>query len=466
MCSALSSKAGRTKAMTLIRRYALPVVVGLGLLCVVQIAYEAYSEPTLDKTVWTVSGRTILLDGVPFFVRGVNYSPTPVGGSFNWSPFGDWFTRPWREIHQRDMPRLREMNANSIRIHSWFAVEPWDDNYEKYAHEGFPKGKTKDHTDFLDLAWNGGKNPLFVLITIPLDKPRLFDANGDKVKTADSERVYAFYKRTTRWLTRKYGKHPAVMGFLIGNECNDAAERPAKPQFMEKMRELAKIAKSEAPDKLVATAWFPKAKEYFLRYPELLANTWSDFIGINMYNGPLTYAELWELYDKRIIPECGPKPVLITEFGTPACTESETTGKLIVTPESETGQDRWVMKWWNEIVERSVLKDPVKGITSGGYVFAWSDEWWKTEDRFGHAARRDPGYIPQEFLASEWLHDECFGINSIEPNPERPPLLPWDKAKEPGPYAPDTLTPRKVYYSLKKAWGKLEQETRGVARSR
>jgi hypothetical protein len=417
-----------------------------------------------QQTVWTVSGRTILLNGTPFFVTGVNYSPAPVGGSFNWSPYGDWFTGEWHEIHERDFPRLREIQANSIRVHSWFAFEPSEANYERYGLLDFAGSQTKDHTDFLDKAWNGGKDPLYVLITIPLDKVGLFDAGEDKEKIEHSRDVYGFYTRTTLWMARKYGKHPAVMGFLIGNECNDRIDRPDRTVFGKRLSELARIVKSTAPDKLVGTAWFPQPKEHFMKYPDLLLNTWSDFIGINLYNGPLTYEEFWRLYRKQVVGADAEKPVLVTEFGTPACVRGED-GQLTETQESVSAQDRWVMHWWKEIVAHSVMRDAANGITSGGYVFAWSDEWWKTEDRFGHAARRDPGFIRQDFLAGGLLHDECFGIHSVTPAPGRPPFHPWDRGKNPSPYPADRLTPRSLFGSLKKAWTELRPDMEKYALS-
>ncbi|MEW6110781.1 MAG: hypothetical protein AB1664_01515 [Thermodesulfobacteriota bacterium] len=404
-----------------------------------------------DRTVWTVSGRTILLNGKPFFAKGVNYSPTPVGGSYNWDPFGDWFTRSWRGIHERDLPLIREMGANSIRIHSLFAFPPTNANYEIAAKLDFDSPKAADHTDFFNKAWNNGQNPLYVLITIPMDKLRGFYQGDDPARREESRRVYRFYEKLAAWAARKYGSHPAVMGFSVGNECNDVLDLPGNPIFWERIEKLARIVKTNAPDKLVTSVWFPQPKEHFLKYPRLLLDEYFDVIGINLYNGPLKNSEFWELYNSWAAEHGLNKPVLVTEFGTPACLHTND-GRVEETAQSLALQAQWVLSLWKQIVDHSVLSDPVRGITSGGFVFAWSDEWWKTRDQRGHAAIQDPGKIQQDFLAGGWLDDECFGINSIAAHPDRPPLHPWEPDKSPIPYTPDLLTPRPVYYSLKALW--------------
>ncbi|MBM4328025.1 MAG: hypothetical protein FJ118_12785 [Deltaproteobacteria bacterium] len=415
--------------------------------------YAAHANASADvgRTVWSVSGRTILLDGKPFFAKGVNYSPTPVGGSYNWDPFGDWFTRSWRGIYQRDLPLIRAMGANAMRIHSLFAFPPTDANYENVDALDFDSPEVADHLDFLDKAWDGGQDPLYVLITIPVDKLRGFYQGDDRLRAEDSERVYRFYKKLARWAARKYGSHPAVMGFSIGNECNDALDLPGAPVFWERIDELARIVKAEAPDKLVTSVWFPQPKEHFLKYPRLLLDKRFDVIGMNLYDGPLKNSEFWELYNSWAQERGLNKPVIVTEFGTPACRHG-VNGRIEETAQSALLQVQWALALWKQIADRSVLSDPGRGITSGGFVFAWSDEWWKTRDQHGHAAIQDPGKIQQDFLAGGWLDDECFGINSIAPHPDRPPLHPWEPDKSPVPYPPDLLTPRPIYYALKALW--------------
>ncbi len=410
-----------------------------------------------DRTVWTVSGRRILVNGAPFFAKGCNYSPAPVGASGNWSPFGDWFTRPWHEIYERDMPKLRDMGANSIRLHSWYALEPTEQNYRRSRVLDMEKEATNDHSHFLDMAWNYGKNPMYVLITIPLEKPRVFYFGSDQRRIEDSAEVFRFYERTAAWAARKYGKHPAVMGFSVGNECNDEPERLANPLFWTRMSTLAKIIKELAPDKLVMTAWFPHPRDHFVRCPQMLLSDDFDVIGMNLYDIQLKFSEFLDLYRLICVNGGKDRPVLVTEFGAPAC-EHLADGQMAATPVSIAKQRQWVERIWKEIVLHSVQRNPHRGIVSGGYVFSWSDEWWKTRDSHGSAAVQDASEINDSPLANGWLDEECFGVNAVRPHPSRPALFPRDKATG-RPHAADILRPREVYYSLKALWAdEKEQE--------
>jgi hypothetical protein len=51
---------------------------------------------------FTVNGSQILLDGEPFFVRGVAYSPSPIGiNSATQVPYGDYFTAEYEALWNR-----------------------------------------------------------------------------------------------------------------------------------------------------------------------------------------------------------------------------------------------------------------------------------------------------------------------------------------------------------------------------
>ncbi|MFH0824336.1 MAG: cellulase family glycosylhydrolase [Pseudomonadota bacterium] len=411
------------------------------------------SQAESIKTKWTTAGQQVLLNGSPFFVKGVSYSPTPVGGSCNWSPYGDWFTPPWKDVHDRDLPRIRALGANSIRVYCWFAHEPDDWNYAAWKTLDFSGPKVKDHRGFLDKAWNGGNKPLYVLINIPLHRERTFYPGQDPALIADSRNVFEFYKKTAQWAAAKYGNHPAVMGFTVGNECNDVEAAPSHEIFWERINEIARVLKAEAPDKLVVSCWFPHPSNHFVNYPRLLQNKNFDVIGVNLYDGDLSNAEFWNLFKETVLDTGFGRPFLVTEFGTPAC-RHVSKEQVVEDDETHKTQADWITTKWLDIVDHSVLKDPVNGIASGGYVFSWCDEWWKTNDIHGHGAIQDPGFVIQSFLPGGWLDDEWFGLNTIKPYPSRPPRLPWEPDKHPAPYPPDIHTPRKAFHELQKLWNR------------
>lgn len=91
-----------------------------------------------------VSGPHILINGTPFKARGVCYAPTPIGGEPDLPPYGDYFTASYQLIYNRDLPQMRRMGANCLRVYGWNPVA--------------------DHKAFLDAAYNGGQRPIYVLL--------------------------------------------------------------------------------------------------------------------------------------------------------------------------------------------------------------------------------------------------------------------------------------------------------------
>jgi hypothetical protein len=66
-----------------------------------------------------------------------------------------------------------------------------------------------------------------------------------------------FIERTTQWLAQRYGYHPAVLGFAIGNETNLPFARGTDRylDYWQYLNRLGAIAKHYAPDKLTMTAF-------------------------------------------------------------------------------------------------------------------------------------------------------------------------------------------------------------------
>src|SRR5690242_7976080 len=74
--------------------------------------------PAHASTVSIASGRKLVVDGQPYSIKGVNYSPTPVGftlalpGLNCAGPF-HWWTD--RQTYMADFPQIRALGANTIR---------------------------------------------------------------------------------------------------------------------------------------------------------------------------------------------------------------------------------------------------------------------------------------------------------------------------------------------------------------
>lgn len=321
-----------------------------------------------DQTVWSTDGLEIHLsvNGGPkrqFIVQGMNYAPTQIGGSAGFTPFNDFFysndTATWLPLWNRDIETLRAIGVNAIRTYGAWKWEPgfnaqtpgnnpdgvakyWkllnfsarkvDENNNQFC---FPNRSDiyafqhPTHTPFLNRLWNGGEDPIYMWIgiSIPLS---LVDQNVSAARRADLEQ---FYRYTAKWLAKKYGDHPAVMGFVLGNEV-DTAATTATSEFWDVINDLHEIVKASAPDKLTMMTFhdtpdFNKTIEtgHFrgLKGPQVYeADVW----GFNPYSNPKPEGNLYSRF-RDFIVDCTDrlgrpcvKPLLYGEFGVPANTHA------------------------------------------------------------------------------------------------------------------------------------------------
>ena len=80
--------------------------------------------PLLAQNRMMPHGRALWLDGAPLLVRGICYSPVPVGHDPGYGePWGDYFTTEYYEIFQRDIKLFVEMGANTIRLYTFKTSE-------------------------------------------------------------------------------------------------------------------------------------------------------------------------------------------------------------------------------------------------------------------------------------------------------------------------------------------------------
>ena len=64
-----------------------------------------------------VIGRQLFVEGELFEVRGICYSPVPINESVYFAPYGDYFTPEYSFIWLRDLPLIKAMGVNLVRIY-------------------------------------------------------------------------------------------------------------------------------------------------------------------------------------------------------------------------------------------------------------------------------------------------------------------------------------------------------------
>jgi hypothetical protein len=145
------------------------------------------SPPTTKRAY--VQGRQLIVNNKPFLVKGICYSPVPINASVYWDPLGDYFSEEYSYIWLRDLPLMKAMGANVVRIYGW--------------------DSDKDHTPFLDAVRDNG---LYLMTTFFM---------GEAVETpVNTATQRANVIKRFQKAVKQYRHHPALLIWSIGNEIN------------------------------------------------------------------------------------------------------------------------------------------------------------------------------------------------------------------------------------------------------
>ena len=338
-------------------------------------------------THWSTNGVVINLkigerpgDPSQFYIRGINYEPTQIGGSADFPPFNDFFFTNsvhtydplWSNTNRGrdDIELMRAMGVNSIRTYGVWKWEVAFANGAPPPHNGRPvldgladfwqllnftvddeadnqfcdpdqrslyALKHPTHKPFLDKLWNNGHDPIYVWIGLSVPLTLVQPSISEERKF----NLRQFYRYTAKWLAKKYGNHPAVIGFVIGNEIDTAATTPTS-NFWETINDLSAVIKASAPDKLTTTV-FHDTDDYNRpivggtfngqRGPQVYA---LDVWGFNPYTNPVPSGNLFHRF-KDNIALTNPKPLLFGEFGVPADTHQQSQDPQKAYPNMWTG---------------------------------------------------------------------------------------------------------------------------------
>lgn len=329
--------------------------------------------------------REVILDGEPFLGRGVAYQPTPLGDDPSASqPFGDYFTSAYSSLWERDLPLLRAMGANIIRIYGW--------------------SDSANHDAFLDACYNGGVDPIYVLVN------RFIDPNTNWTNSG----AVAAISSTFTAIDSRLGSHPAVAGILLGNEINIQNGNGENPAFWAAMNTIAGEIKAQSPNRLVSIA-ITDALPQVEAYDSSLGNI--DFWAMQIYRG-VSLGNFFNQY-----AAVSDKPLFLSEWGV------DNYDSLTNSPYPNNGEfiAQTLSSLWQEI-------DAASDIAFGGCVFEFTDEWWKGN---GPVNAQDAGGFEQGGFPDQFSNEEWYGLFEISVTPGG---------------GPDTLTPRASYAALQSLW--------------
>ncbi len=338
----------------------------------------------------SVNGRQILVNGQPFIVKGVGYNPVPIG---DFPGYKDYLTSQYSGIYSRDLPILREMGANTIRLWGWKNDE--------------------DHTDFINKTYNNGKDHIYIILGFWIS-PDL-DLSSPDVRNE--------LKSDFRKMVAKYKYSPAILMWSVGNELNRGKNSQKElDDVFSLVNEMAKEAHlEEGTNHRPVTTSLQDAntivtiKNYESKMADL--DVWS----IQLYKGK-SFGNFFNDYSN-----VSSKPLAILEFGIDAYDQKNNS-------ENEDMQAIYAENLWREIENNS-------NITIGGALTTYSDGWWKSgerqdcEDKDSSSIQSNCGR-PMPSFPDKFANDEWWGIMRIKDNGT----------------GIDIVEPRKVYYTLKELW--------------
>lgn len=360
-----------------------------------------------------VDGRNITVNGERLIFKGVNYSPAPIGSDNQWCPWGDWFQEYWSSIYERDVPKLAAMGANVVKVYGMTAF-PWDN----------PKAPLISHTGFYDLLHENGIHVM----------PSVF-TTGELVGSYSSGK-WSTDPTLQQWaaIIAEAKDHPAVLGWTVGNELNrDTNLHDAS--FWSKYNELIGAIKTKAPGKLTMVGLQDQAESGGGIAPIRLHDasmTNLDIWGVNSYRGLINsgFDTLFSTHKAN-----SQKPLLVTEFGPPASTRDG--GSAVLLPDNALAAAEYLKAHWTGHAD-SIMNNT--DVCSGGFVFEWTDEWYKRMNPTQH----DPSSAGNDAFPGKWWDEEWFGLNGGTVNGRN--------AANPDPGRPDTLVPRAAVATLTQLW--------------
>lgn len=236
----------------------------------------AFAKDTVrPQPKYTVKSSTILQNGKPFIIKGINYYPK----NSAWDTFGDLFNK---DTIAKDFDIIKKANLNSVRIF----IQYDDFGKAKVQPEKLAKLKT-----LLDLAES---KKLEVIVT-------LFDFYSDY--SLDS---WTLTHRHAEQIVSTFKNHKAILAWDLKNEPNLDFENRGKDNVLSWLEHIATVIKENDPNHLITIGWSNSVEASHLAKE-------MDFISYHFYNDN-THLE----YETDALLKSSKKPVVISEFGVPS----------------------------------------------------------------------------------------------------------------------------------------------------
>jgi hypothetical protein len=343
--------------------------------------------PSIVGVVKDAGGMRLTVDGRNFMVYGMNWDYVPIGKNYSWS----LWSQPDEvitEALEKEMPLLKRMGVNAIRQYVGIPARWVNYIYQRWGIYTMLNPVVGRYGATINGTWY----------------PQV--DYGDPV-------VRKFLTDDVLKLVAEYQSTPGVLMWLLGNENNyglhwASSEIEALPEgkrdeararkLYSLFGEIIRAVKQQDPNHPVAIA------NGDAQYIDIIAQECKglDIFGSNVYRGK-SARDLFQVVNDTL-----GVPLMFTEFGSDAFDAKR--GR-----EDDVMQARYLHAQWREIYEQSAGKGKV-GNAIGGFVFQWSDGWWKfgLETRLDihdtNASWPDAAYVEDFVPGQNNMNEEWWGI--------------------------------------------------------
>lgn len=232
-------------------------------------------NPQQSNAVFTIQGRSILKDNIPFTIKGINYYPK----NSAWDTFGPLFNK---DTIARDFEIIKKAKLNSIRLFV---------QYDDFGKADIRKEKLEKLKTIITLAES---KQLYVIIT-------LFDFYSDY-----SIENWTLTHRHAETIVKTFKNNKNILAWDIKNEPNLDFKARNKENVLGWLEHMITVIRQNDPNHLITIGW-SNAEEAVHLADKI------DFVSYHFYNAIADFEKETIRLEKRI-----KKPILIQEFGVPS----------------------------------------------------------------------------------------------------------------------------------------------------
>lgn len=368
----------------------------------------------------------LIVDGKPYYIKGVVFSPVLIGESPGEATMRDWMyydedkngkndigydvwvdknknnLQDEDEVPVGDFQILKDMGCNTIRLYHVPSEDPiLGDIYrvEKSVQLQYDHPINKEL--LRELYKKYGIRVIIgnFLGSWTIGSGTTWEEGCDYTNLLHLENI----KKSVKAMVEDNKNEPYVLMWLLGNENNIASwskcnARGHMKEYLQFVNELAKMVHEMDPDHPVAICEGFHAPHLKL-YNEFIPDV--DIIAFNAYMGEWGFGTLWKQTKREF-----DRPIFISEYGLFAYNIND--------GENEEQQLKYLQGCFKDMENNIAGANPPapkksSGNCVGGCIFDYLDRWYMDGSPYEH----NPGKKGWEFSPDHLDHEEYFGITSM-----------------------------------------------------